>query len=130
MGRRDRERVQRILEGKETPFANSVREHMRSTGVAAIRASSTSNQVKFLADSLHSGRLSPSKLRKALEDNAHKEMRKGADKIIGKGKPLTVDALLEEYRKDKEFQALATEVGLNEEWFIRLAESACQRRGA
>ena len=129
MGRRDRERIARILTGKEKPIADRVRERMSKVAVSTLRNYSTSSQVKFLADSLHSGKLAPSKLRKALEDNAHKEMSKGADNIIKSGKKLTIESLLKEYYKDTEFRKLAAEVELDEAWFVRLAKSELIKRG-
>jgi hypothetical protein len=128
MGRRDRERIARILLGKEKPIADKVREKMNRVAVSTLQNYSTSNQVKFLADSLHSGKLAPSKLRKSLEVNAHKEMSKGADKIIKSGKKLTMEFLLDEYYKDTEFRKLATEVGLDEAWFVALAETELIKR--
>ena len=127
MGRRDRERIKRILAGEETPIAIKARERVVGAGVSAVKSLSLSNQIQFLADSLHSGKLAPGKLQKTLKDNASKEMRVGAAKMSKKGKTPTADLLLEEYRSDTEFQKLASEVGLDEEWLMELAESECQR---
>ena len=107
---------------KARKVSDAERERMQRVGYDKLQAMSTGNQIQVLRDSLHQGRLKPDKLRKALEDNAYKEMRKGADKLRKKGKPMTADALLEEYHKDKDFQELANEVGLDEAWFIALAE--------
>jgi hypothetical protein len=105
-----------------------VDDRAKRVGMAYLQRSSTSNQVKFLADSLHSGRLSTHNLKKSLEDNAHREMTKGADKLTKNGKQITVDTLLEEYRNDTEFKTLANEVGLDEQWFIGLAEREINNR--
>jgi len=132
MGRKDRERVQQtgkahrggsVVTVKDIPKVEQDR--MQRVGESALQAMNTGNQVKVLRDSLHLGKLSRGKLRKTLEDNAPKEMRKGAEKLRKKNKPVTVDALLEEYRKDTAFKALAEEVGLDEAWFIALAEKEC-----
>lgn len=128
MGRWNRERIARILAGEETPISAKIKDKIKDVGVSAIQSQSTPSQVAFLADSLHSGRLTPTSLKKALVGNAHKEMRKGADKLIKKGKTPTVELLLDEYRKDAGFRRLAAEVGLDESWFTRLAESECQRQ--
>lgn len=132
MGKRDRMRFEqtgkvfRDGELRDAPKTREVsvaeRERMQRVGQRELQSMSTDNQIKVLRDSLHEGRLKPDKLRKALEDNAYEEMRKGADKLHKKGKPVTVVALLEEYHKDKDFQQLATEVGLDEAWFVALAE--------
>ncbi len=121
MGKSHRERLARILAGKETPIANKVRETITNVGVATVKTYSTSNQIKFLADSLHSGRLTNNKLRLALGDKSPEEMHKGALKLRDKSRAITVDALLEEYRGDKAFQELAAEVGLDEGYFEKLA---------
>lgn len=132
MGKKDRERSEQtgkvFRNGKlvDVPVVREVsdaeRGRMQQRGLKVLLTMDTSNQIKVLHDSLHQGRLKPDKLRKSLEDNACKEMRKGADKLRRKGKPVTVDALLEEYHKDKDFQKLASEVGLDEAWFVALAE--------
>ena len=110
---------------KVREVSDADRDRMQRVGYNTLKTMSTSNQIEVLRDSLHQGRLSSSKLRKALEDNAYKEMRKGADKLRKKNKPVTVDVLLEEYRKDRDFRELAAEVGLDEAWFIALAEKEC-----
>ncbi len=129
MGRRDRERRERISSGQEEPRSRAVAEvdraRMRRTGYNALQAMGTGNQIKVLRDSLHQGRLTTGKLRKVLEENAYEEMRKGVVKLRRQGKPVTVDALLAEYRKDRDFRDLAGEVGLDEAWFIALAEREC-----
>lgn len=134
MGRRDRERFEQtgkvhrggsLVDVKDIP--RDTHERMQNVGERALQAMDTGNQVKILRDSLHLGRLSPGKLRRTLEAKAPKEMRKGADKLRRKNKPVTVDALLEEYRRDTAFKALAEEVGLAESYFIELAERECNK---
>lgn len=135
--RKDRERVEAgmrhrngsIVSAEEARKVDKERQQMERVGVATIQAASTSSQVQIMSEALRTGRLSHSKLREALEENAPKEMSKGAGKLAKKGKPITVDALLEEYRGDKAFQKLASEVGLNETYFIELAEREISRRG-
>ena len=97
-------------------------------GVAALKGEKTDNQIQALTDSVSNpGGLSPSRLRRALEDKAPKEMKKGAERLAKKGKKPTVDLLLEEYRDDQAFQYMAANVGLGESWFVRLAEQECKR---
>ena len=126
MGRRDRERIQRILDGKEQPVQH---EKLAGTGVSILKHQSTNKQVDFLGGAIAEGRLSQSKLRDTLEKNAPKEMRKGIEKLVKKGKVPTVDLLLEDYRRNQSFQKLASSVGLTEEWFIKLAENEMAKRG-
>lgn len=120
MGSKDkRERIARIQAGLEKPVRH---EALRETGVKILQALSTNKQVDVLNAAVGTGKLKNSKLRDALESKAPNEMRKGVQKLIKKHLPLTVDNLLIEYRKDKPFQQLANSVGLDEQWFIKLAE--------
>ncbi len=131
MGKRNRERIARILAGEEgsrsETVASRVKDKIQSIGQRTLESLSTSKQVEVLASSLHTGRVSSSKLRSCLKANAVTEMQKGIKKLAKKGKTPTVDLLLEEYRGDREFQKLASEVGLDEEWFIQLAKTECQK---
>lgn len=123
MGKRNRERIERILVGKEQPISASSRRKIVQAGIQHVQSSSTSSQVQFLANSLHSGRLSDRNLHRELAKNAHKEMVKGVAKLTRANKPVTVGSLLAEYDSEPNFQALATEVGLDRAWFIALAET-------
>lgn len=128
MGRRDRERVARIQAGEEKPMSTRTQERVEKVGTAYLQRLSTSSQVQFLADSLHSGKLPPNRLRKELMNNAPKEMNKGAKKLIKQGKTPTIDLLMKDYWEDKAFQALASEVGLDEEWFVELAKQEVENK--
>lgn len=114
--------AQKVVTDKE-------RVRMERVGTSIIETASTSSQVTIMSEALRTGKLSHSKLRKALEENSPKEMSKGADKLARKGKPVTVDALLAEYRGDRHFQKLASDVGLSEGYFVELAEGEINRRG-
>ena len=126
MGRRSRERLQRILEGEEKLIRH---EKLAGTAVSIIQRQSTDKQVQFLHGAIGEGRLSQGKLKQQLEANAPKEMRKGIKKLAKKGITPTVDLLLEEYHHEKAFQKLAASVGLTEEWFVRLAKTELEQRG-
>jgi hypothetical protein len=127
--RKDRERAEKGLLFRDGKLVDpKVADKMRSVGAAALKAMPTVNQIGVLANRLHSGKMSHDQLRKALEGGAPSEMRKGADKLIRQNKVLSVDALLEEYHNDKEFQALAAEVGLDESYFVNLAEQEIKKR--
>ena len=54
-------------------------------------------------------------------------MAKRAKKINQKGSKPTVDELMKDIRKDKEFMVLARRVGLDEEYFINLATTECKK---
>lgn len=128
MGRRDKERLQRILSGEEKSISEQKRGELANVAVSILQRQSTGKQVDFLNGAIGEGRLKQSKLRQTLEANAPKEMRKGIEKLVKKGKVPTVDLLLEEYHREKAFQKLAGSVGLTEEWFIQLAEEEITRR--
>lgn len=107
----------------------------RSIGKGAVRAGvrylqsrTVDQQIRFLSDALDSGRLMKHELKDALEKYAHSEMSLGADRLQKKGEPVTVDALLAEYREDTGLKKLADRVGLDEAWFVALAEAECQSR--
>ena len=63
MGRRDRERIERIKAGEEESIADKARKEsklsgtditrMHSTGCNALQAMRTGDQIKVLSDSLH-----------------------------------------------------------------------------
>ena len=122
MGKVGRERKERILAGLEKPISEETRGKARRTGLKKLQSQSTPKQVDFLADTLHSGHLGAGKLKRQLVKNAPNEMKKGIVRLRREGKTPTVDLLLEEYRKDKGFQKLANEVGLDSTWFENLAE--------
>jgi len=130
MGKRDRERFEQtgkvFRNGEMVNISDVDRERIHRKGYSALQAMSTSNQIKVLRDSLHQGLLKPDKLRKTLENNAYKEMRKGADKLRKKNKLVTADTLLKDYYESDDFRKLAAEVGLDEAWFIALAEKECE----
>lgn len=128
MSKKDRERATQtgmVFRDGQLVDAKSI-QRMQKIGVRVLERLGTKNQIKVLRDSLHTGRITADKLRKELEENAYKEMSKGARKLAKKHKDVTVDALLKEYRDDENFQALADEVGLTEEFFVGVAEAECR----
>ena len=95
--------------------------------VGQLQTQSASSQIAFLRGALDSGKLSPEKLKLALVNKAPGEMAKGAKRINKKGSKPTVDELMRDIRKDAEFMALASRVGLDEEYFINLAKNECKK---
>ena len=124
MGRRNRERAERVLAGDES---GRVRHKVAHKVVNVLQALSTKKQVEFLSESLDRGRLKPDELRGQLMANAHEEMRKGIAKLHRKGQEITVDRLLEEYRKETAFRELAEKVDLDEDYFIDVAGEEMRR---
>jgi hypothetical protein len=127
MGKRYKKHAEKAR-ARNARLSGYSREQVVKAGVAVVQHYSTPKQTQFLAESLHSGKLSPARLRGALEDNAPVEIHKGANKIINKGKQVTVDLLLDEYNKDVVFQNLAAEAGLDRQWFTNLAERETANR--
>ena len=124
MGRRNRERVERILARDES---GRVRHGVIGKTASMLQVLSTKKQVEFLSESLDKGRLKPDELRSQLMANAHKEMRKGIVKLDRKGEEITVDKLLEDYRRETAFRELAEKVGLDEEFFVSVAGEEMRR---
>lgn len=122
MGKNKRLHAAKVLARNER-----ARGQVANVAVRALQKASTNNQVKVLMESLDTGRLKESKLRNVLKKNAYKEMRKGAELLVEKGKTPTVDLLMEDYWKEKEFRKLASRVGLDSAWFTKIAEDECQR---
>ena len=102
-------------------------EKARKDAVAEVQARDTGGQIRFMADALRKGHLSPGKLKVTLENNARREMAKGGKKFVSEGKILTVDLLLAEFREATGLRELAASVGLDEEWFVALAEAECRK---
>jgi len=127
MGKRNRERMQRIVAGHEKSIRAKVDKLAPAVAKYLARGSTTS-QVDRLREMLHSGVLSASKLKKELSENAVKEMDKGIRKFIKKGKQPTIELLLEEYDKEVAFQELCNEVGLDRVWFESLAQRRLDER--
>lgn len=124
MGRRNRERVERVMAGDES---GKVRHGIVGKTVGALQALSTKRQIEFLSESLRTGRLRPEALRSQLMANAYTEMRKGIKKLGREGRDITVDALLESYHSEVEFRELAEKVGLDEAFFVNVAKNEMRR---
>lgn len=137
MGKRDRERRERIERGDELPIAPEklrntvVRRALELTArgdvVRELRRASTPDQISALDSLVASGR--PDKLRKALMSKAPKEMDKGIRKLQDEGKTVTEEALLEEVRTTPGFLAMCEKVGLSSSWFEELAQERMEAHG-
>src|SRR5512147_822695 len=87
-----------------------------------VQSQDTTSQIRYLASALDKGLVSKMKLREALDKGCRKSMADGKAKMIQEGKTPTVELLLEEYYKDKQYKELTERVGLTEDWFINLAK--------
>jgi len=108
---------------------NIINRFARNKIAQEIKSKPTETQIGILSEAIEDNHLKSSLLRKTLEKNAPVEMRKGVEKLVKKGKTPTVDLLLEEYRGSKSFQKLALGVGLDEAWFVKLAEDEIKKCG-
>lgn len=137
MGRRDRERKERIHRGEETPRNLSNPIVRRAVGLVSrkgvieeLSRGSTEEQVGRLAELTTAGALPHKKLRDAITRNAPKEMDKAIKKYRKQGKEITVDSLLVEVRSTPGFLAMCEKAGLDEQWFVNLARARMKANGA
>jgi len=135
MGRRDRERVERIKRGEEKPIASqdisnpvsrigafasrAVALASRKDVIKVLQQATTEEQIETLNDTVAGQR--PSKLRQALMKKSPKEMDKAIREFQKSGKPITVESLTEEARDTPSFVAMCERVGLEMSWFEDLA---------
>ena len=123
MGRRDRERVDRIKSGLEQPIARkAVAIASRKGVVAELSKGSVSDQVGRLNELVGTGTLSERKLREAIIGNAPKEMDKAIRNFRKNGTEITVDSLLREIRSEPGFLKMCNSLGITEEWFEGMAK--------
>ena len=141
MGRRDRERITRINAGQEEPIARvrkvagnlAGRKILAVTSrkgvIAELSKGSTTEQVGRLDDLVGTGNLPERKLKDAIMRKAPKEMDKVIRKFRGKGKEITVDSLCTEVKSTPGFLVMCEKVGLNLEWFEKLATDRMKANG-
>ncbi len=153
MGRRDRERKERIQRGEELSFrekqetqeqqllGNAIRNGISSVTrgalsvvsrkgiIAELSKGTTTEQVGKLHELSNEGVLPASNLRKALMNNAPKEMDKAIRKFRAQGKEITIDSLLEESRNTPGFLKMCESAGPSYAWFENLARERMSALG-
>lgn len=135
MGRRDRERRERIQRGEEQARAvlnNPVsREAMkfasRRNVVDQLQRASTEDQIGVLDATVATRR--PKKLREAIIKKAPGQMDSAIKKFKREGKKITVDSLCEEIKSIPGFLSMCEKVGLSLEWFENLARERMKVNG-
>ena len=127
MGRRNRERIERIKAGLEKPRRWAIAVVARKGVIEELTEGTTSDQIGRLNELAGTGYLPPSKLKAAIMKKAPGEMDKAIKKFKKEGKEITVDSLLAEVRSERGFLAMCNRVGLNYEWFVELVESKIGR---
>lgn len=137
MGRRDRERIERIQRGEEKSIASqalgnpvarkAVALASRRDVVRTLEQASTEQQIETLSSTVVGQR--PSKLRQAIMKKAPREMDKAIRDFQEKGKPVTVETLTKEARNTPSFVAMCERIGLEMSWFDGLAKERMKIHG-
>ena len=102
------------------------KEKILTDGVQNMQKAPLDTQITFL------GKAKGNILRDTLEQQTPGEMHKGAEKLRKEGKPVTVDNLLRDgknpdrYYNNPKFMQLAKNAGLDESYFIGVAEKECE----
>jgi hypothetical protein len=99
----------------------------RGAVISELRKAETSDQIDVLNGQVASTH--PDKLRKAIAGKAPGEMDKGIRKLQKEGKDVTVDTLCAEVRTTPGFLAMCERVGLDLDWFERLAKERMEAHG-
>jgi len=135
MGKRDRERIERINRGEEKPLSetlhilrNPVSRKLaafasRKGVVEELSKGTTGEQINRLNELSGSGSLPDRKLKEAIMKKAPKEMDKGIKKFQKQGKSVSVNSLLTEVRTEPGFLKMCERVGLPYSWFEELAKA-------
>lgn len=136
MGRRERERRERIEAGEEAPFRNinpvarwAIKVASRKGVVDELSKGSVDDQTGRLDELVGTGTLSERKLKESIMRKAPREMDKGIKKFLKQGKEITVDNLLAELRSEGKFLRMCNRVGISYEWFETLARERMEVHG-
>lgn len=92
-------------------------------GIEVIKRAPMNSQLKFLQDAMDKGLVTETAVQKVIMNEAPKEMHKGTERLLKEGKPVTIDALMEDYRNQPDFRSLADRLGLKEDYFLGLAKA-------
>ena len=142
MGRRDRERVQRIQAGEEESIADRVRrmadnpigrrilKRASHKGVVEeLSKGDVTDQVHGLDSMVGTGELPGGELAHAIKSKAPKEMDKAIRKFRKQGKEITVENLCAEIKSTPGFLTMCNNVGITLEWFEDLAREQMKSHG-
>lgn len=127
-GKNHKQRVQARNAALSNPVARkAVAFASRGAVIDELRKAETSDQIDVLNGQVASAR--PDKLRKAIASKAPREMDKGIKKLQKEGKDVTVDALCAEIKSTPGFLSMCERVGLDLEWFEKLAKERMEAHG-
>jgi hypothetical protein len=137
MGRRDRERIERLEQGKEKSIASqnlsnpiarkAVAIASRGDVIRTLKQATTAEQIETLSSTVAAQR--PNKLRRALMKKAPAEMDKAIRIFQKQGRPVTVASLTAEAKSTPSFVAMCEQVGLEMSWFDNLARERMKTHG-
>lgn len=138
MGRRDRERIERIKAGEEspiskaasTPASKSILSFLsRGKVKQELSKGSVTEQTGKLDELVGTGHLPAGNLKAAIMRKAPGEMDKAIKKYRKLGKEVTVESLLIEVRSEPGFLKTCEKVGLDYKWFQNLAAERMAANG-
>jgi len=131
VGKRDRERVERIERGMEKPISvkglnnpvarTAVKLASRKGVVDKLTRATTSQQIEVL------GGISPTKVGRAIMRKAPGEMDRGIRRFRDRGRQITVALLLTEVRTTPGFLAMCENAGVSYAWFEQLARERMKK---
>lgn len=125
MGSKRQKHAAKVLARSE-----QAREVVADKGVSALKHMPMNKQANIATDAYD--KLEPEvkgRAQRKLEEKARENMRKGADILVRRGKELTVALLLKDYYNNRVVQSMCRTYGLDETWFIALAEKEIESRG-
>ena len=130
MGRRDRERIERIRAGLEDPIRHQqIRESSYKGMVKELSKGNVTKQTDRLSELVGTGTVPENKLRHEIMRNAPAEMDKAIRKFQKKGKEITVESLTADIRKESSFLRMCERVGIDITWFEKLAQIRMEVQG-
>ncbi len=140
MGRRNRERIERIKAGTEKPLADKIlldnplsrkviSFQSREAVVNELTKGSTEQVVSNLDELSKTGTVPDSKIRKSLMSKAPGEMDKAIRKLQREDKEITVDSLCAEAESTPSFVQMCSNIGLPMSWFRELAKKRMEAHG-
>lgn len=130
MGRRDKERIERIRQGLEDPIARQqVKERSYKGVVRELSRGGIAERIQRLDEMVNTGIVATNRMGRAIMDSAPAEMDKAIRKFKKEGTLVTVDNLMREIRTDTRFQNLCAHSGVPISWFEQLARERMEANG-
>lgn len=106
-----------------------IRKKLIDKGVKQLQNETLENQLAVLIESVKTGQVDKGTLKKQLQMTTTSQMKDSVREAYKNGKEPSVTELLLDYYKEPQFQELARLVGLEERWFVHLAETTIEQWG-